>query len=285
MLGLGGGLSRPISSLGLIRRRLSGVLRLSGLSAVHPSTVSIVGHMLHRSDVGRLCLLFNSILSILSLLLHCFLSVRLECNLASWVFVLLVQRLAERHVVFVGLCGNSTGCHVWFTQGTQVLCCLSDYQITKQKGFVVERCFGNGKKTHLFVTNKKLTLYLIRTNVYTKNKIKTPNHLITQPNQPNSRHLPPPPARLRRADAAAHRPLRQLSDQKKKKIRPLGVAAIHPYGQGREIQPPLVTLFVSGEPKQKSGEQKKKIGQPTKSFLMPQKSILMQQNSFLMPQN
>jgi hypothetical protein len=50
--------------------------------------------------------------------------------------------------------------------------------------------FGHGKKTHLFATNKKLTPHLIKINAHTKNKIKTPNHLITQPNQPSSRHLP-----------------------------------------------------------------------------------------------
>jgi hypothetical protein len=53
--------------------------------------------------------------------------------------------------------------------------------------------FGHGKKIHLFAINKKLTPHLIKTNAHTKNKIKTPNHLITQPNQPSSRHLPPPP--------------------------------------------------------------------------------------------
>jgi hypothetical protein len=63
--------------------------------------------------------------------------------------------------------------------------------------------FGHGKKTHLFATNKKLTPHFIKINAHTKNKIKTPNHLIIQPNQPSSRHLPPPTARLRRADAAA----------------------------------------------------------------------------------
>jgi hypothetical protein len=63
--------------------------------------------------------------------------------------------------------------------------------------------FGHGKKTHLFATNKKLTPHLIKINAHIKNKIKTPNHLIIQPNQPSSRNLPPPTARLRRADAAA----------------------------------------------------------------------------------
>jgi hypothetical protein len=121
--------------------------------------------------------------------------------------------------------------------------------------------FGHGKKTHLFATNKKLAPHLIKINAHTKNKIKTPNHLIIQPNQPSSRHLPPPTARLRRADAAATAlsgdfPARK---KKKKKIRPLGVAAIHPYGQGREIRPPLVALFVFGEPKKKIRQTQKKI--------------------------
>jgi hypothetical protein len=54
--------------------------------------------------------------------------------------------------------------------------------------------FGHGKKTHLFATNKKLTPHLIKINAHTKNKIKTPNHLIIQPNQLSSRRLPPPTA-------------------------------------------------------------------------------------------
>jgi hypothetical protein len=78
--------------------------------------------------------------------------------------------------------------------------------------------FGHGKKTHLFATNKKLTPYLIKINAHTKNKIKTPNHFIIQPNQPSSCHLPPPTA------------LSGDFPARKKKIRPLGVAAIHPYG-------------------------------------------------------
>jgi hypothetical protein len=76
--------------------------------------------------------------------------------------------------------------------------------------------FGHGKKTHLFATNKKLTPHLIKINAHTKNKIKTPHHLIIQPNQPRSRHLPPPTACLRRADAAAT----ALSGEKKKKKDP-----------------------------------------------------------------
>jgi hypothetical protein len=52
--------------------------------------------------------------------------------------------------------------------------------------------FGHRKKIHLFAINKKLTLHFIKTNAHTKNKIETPNHLITQPNQPSSRHVPPP---------------------------------------------------------------------------------------------
>jgi hypothetical protein len=120
--------------------------------------------------------------------------------------------------------------------------------------------FGHGKKTHLFATNKKLTPHLIKINAHTKNKIKTPNHLIIQPNQPSSRHLPLSTARLRRADAAATALSGDFpAKKKKKKIRPLGVAAIHPYGQGREIRPPLVALFVSGEPKKKFRRTQKKF--------------------------
>jgi hypothetical protein len=141
------------------------------------------------------------------------------------------------------------------------------------------------QKPYLFATNNKLTPHHIKTNAHMSNKIKTSNHLINQPNQSRRRHLPPSTAHLRQADAAPHRPLRRLFRRKKKKeIRPLGVAAIHPNGQGREIRPPQWPFLSSVNPK-KSGEPKKNSGQPKKSFLMPQKSILMPQNSFLMPQN
>jgi hypothetical protein len=142
---------------------------------------------------------------------------------------------------------------------------------------------GHGKNTHLFATNKKLTPHLIKINVYTKNKIKTPNHLIIQPNQPSSRHLPPPTARLRRADAAATALSGNFSARKKKKKKKRKDPAT---GGGRN--PPLRPGEI--DPATPSGpfclwRTQKNYGQPTKSFLMPQKSILMPQNSFLMPQN
>jgi hypothetical protein len=143
--------------------------------------------------------------------------------------------------------------------------------------------FGHGKIPYLFATNNKLTPHHIKTNAHMSNKIKTPNHLINQPNQSRRRHLPPP------TSGEQTPPPTVLSDdfsgkKKKKEIRPLGVAAIHPNGQGREIRPPQWPFLSPVNPK-KSGEPKKNSGQPKKSFLMPQKSILMPQNSFLMPQN
>jgi hypothetical protein len=63
----------------------------------------------------------------------------------------------------------------------------------------------------------KRPTFLLRQMHTLKIKSKTPNHLIIQPNQPSSRHLPPPTALS--GDFPA-----------KKKIQPLGVAAIHPYG-------------------------------------------------------
>jgi hypothetical protein len=144
--------------------------------------------------------------------------------------------------------------------------------------------FGHGKIPYLFATNNKLTPHHIKTNAHISNKIKTPNHLINQPNQSRRCHLPLHTAHLRRADAAPHRPLWRLFRQKKKEFWPLGVAAIHPNGQGREIRPPQWPFLSPVNPK-KFGEPKKNSGQPKKSFLMPQKSILMPQNWFLMPQN
>jgi hypothetical protein len=141
--------------------------------------------------------------------------------------------------------------------------------------------FGHGKKMGLFATNKKLTSHLIKINAHTKNKIKTPNHLIIQPNQPSSCRLPPPTARLRRADAAATALSGDFPAGKKKKKKDPAT------GGGRN--PPLRPG--ERDPATPSGPfclwrtQKKNSGQPTKSFLMPQKSILMPQNSFLMPQN
>jgi hypothetical protein len=66
-----------------------------------------------------------------------------------------------------------------------------------------------------------------------KIKSKTPNHLITQPNQLSSRHLPPPTARLRRADAAAHSLSSDFPAEKKKKKKKKNLAT----GGGRS--PPL----------------------------------------------
>jgi hypothetical protein len=114
--------------------------------------------------------------------------------------------------------------------------------------------FGHGKETHLFATNKKLTHHLIKINAHTKTKIKTPNHLIIQPNQPSSRR--PPPAS---GEQTPPPPPSPATFRRKKKIRSLGVAAIHPYGQGREIRPPLVALFVSSKPKKKKSVNPKKI--------------------------
>jgi hypothetical protein len=116
--------------------------------------------------------------------------------------------------------------------------------------------FGHGKKTHLFATNKKLSPHLIKTNAHTKNKIKNTqsfNHPTKSIQQPSlaAAHCPPPASRRRR-------PLPSPATfRQKKKIRPLGVAAIHPYGQGREIWPPLMALFVFGEPKKNSANPKK----------------------------
>jgi hypothetical protein len=45
---------------------------------------------------------------------------------------------------------------------------------------------------------------------------------------------------------------------KKKKIRPLGVAAIHPYGQGERDPATPSGHFVSGEPKKKIRRTQKK---------------------------
>jgi hypothetical protein len=66
--------------------------------------------------------------------------------------------------------------------------------------------------------------------------------------------------------------------KKKKKIRPLGVAAIHPNGQGERDPATSSSHFCLRQTQKKSGQSKK-------LFLMSQKSILMSQNSFLMPQN
>jgi hypothetical protein len=119
--------------------------------------------------------------------------------------------------------------------------------------------FGHGKKTHLFATNKKLTPHLIKINVHTKNKIKNTqsfNHPTKSTQQPSvaATHCPPSASRRRRPPPS---PATFRRKKKKKKIRPLGVAAIHPYGQGREIRPPLVALFVSGEAKKNPANPKK----------------------------
>jgi hypothetical protein len=139
---------------------------------------------------------------------------------------------------------------------TELKICPFGGQIKKREVLL----FGHGKKTHLFATNKKLTPHLIKTNVHTKNKIKNTqsfNHPTKSTQQPSL--------------ATAHRPLRRLSDGKKKDPA-TGGGRNPPLRPGeREIRPPLVALFVSDEPKKNSG-------QPTKSFLMPQKSILMPQN-------
>jgi hypothetical protein len=69
--------------------------------------------------------------------------------------------------------------------------------------------------------------------------------------------------------------------KKKKKNWPLGVAAIHPNGQGeRDSATPSGHFCLSGEQKKKKDPATQT--QPKKSFLMPQKSILMPQNSFIM---
>jgi hypothetical protein len=137
---------------------------------------------------------------------------------------------------------------------------------------------------------------------------------------PRCCHPPSPTAHLWRTDSATHCYLRRLfrrTQKKKKEIRPLGVASIHPNGQGREIQPPPAAIFVSpandkkeeedrfghwGWPRStptakgreirpppvaifvSSASQKKDPATQTQTknlFLMPQKSILMPQNSFL----
>jgi hypothetical protein len=116
--------------------------------------------------------------------------------------------------------------------------------------------FGHGKIPYLFVTNNKFTPHHIKTNTHMSNKIKTPNHLINQPNQSRRRHLPPPTTHLRRANATLHRPLQRLFRRKKRDPATRG-GRNPPQRPGERDLATAVAIFVSGEPKKIRRTQKK----------------------------
>jgi hypothetical protein len=115
--------------------------------------------------------------------------------------------------------------------------------------------FGHGKISYLFATNNKLTPHYIKTNAHMSNKIKTPNHLINQPNQSRRRRLPPPtsgeqtpPSTVLSGD---------FSGEKKKRDPATRGGRNPPQRPGERDPATPVAIFVSGEPKKLRRTQKK----------------------------